>query len=54
MNIDISACQASVHCNAHLTKTAFFRCGVMSIAKAQEIELKKTHEDPILIKMELS
>ena len=31
-------------------KTVFFRHGVVSVAKAQEVELKRMRKEPLLIK----
>ena len=55
--IDKCRCQhtSSIDVSQHLfNKTVFFRCEVMNVNKAQKLELKKTHEEPILIKMGLS
>ena len=49
MNMKTNACQASVHHNVCLIKTVFFGYSVINITKAQEEELKKMHEKPILI-----
>ena len=54
MFIDVNTYQVSVYYNIYLINIVFFRCRVVSIAKAQEVELRKMHEIILLIKIEWS
>ena len=52
--MDINACQAAVYFNICMIKSVHFGCGVVNLDKKQEKELKRIHEELMLMKLDLS
>jgi len=54
MRTEINPFQAAIYYNAYMIKSVYFRCGIIEFNAAQETELKRLYEEPLLVKLGLS
>ena len=54
MQTNINPFQEAMCCNTCMMKSVHFGCGIVELSSKQEDELKRMHEEPLLMKLGLS